>query len=102
MLTTALFLLAMTAQDKLPDVQMGKAQLCFLVDPSPNVVKVGDVHKMKAQDEFLEELWKKRTALLVGPLKDAGARKAIVLLDVEKADEAKKILSEYPGVSKGE
>ena len=103
MLTTALFLLAMTAQDKLPDVQMGKAQLCFLVEPenAPKLSAKEDGENLADHLKFLSGLWEKRTALVVGPLMDAGKRKGIVLLDVESAEAAKKVLADDPYVRAG-
>jgi len=105
MLTTALFLLAMTAQDKLPDVQMGKAQLCYLVrSKSAPELSTSKWAEMKVGHlDFLQRLWESRRVLFVGyPMEPRTKIDDIVLVDVESGEAAKDILKDDPLVRAGD
>jgi uncharacterized protein YciI len=105
MLTTALCVLAMTNQDKLPAVQMGKAQLCYLVrSKSAPKLSTSKWEKMKVGHlKFLETLWGSRKVLFVGyPMEPRTKIDDIVLVDVESPEAAKELLKADPSVLAGD
>ena len=79
---------------------MGMAQLVFLRD----VKREDGMNEAKQQElltghiAFLKGLWEKGTALLVGPMADEGQIAGVVVLDVEKPEDAVKIMEDDPFV----
>lgn len=107
MIATLLLPLLVATQDppkaELPPAQMTRGQLVFLVEPETKPKIEGDGAEQQLRHlEFLEGLWRSGKALLVGPFQNAGARKGLVLLDVQSPDEAKKLLADDPWVKAGQ
>lgn len=87
-----------------PRYDMKLIQLVFL-NAKADAPKISDEEagvKQKAHLEYLQSLWEKRTALLVGPLQDAGKHRGLILLDVAKKEEAENIMLEDPWVKAGQ
>lgn len=101
MLPLLLFLTTLQdSQSKLPEAKMGMAQLVFLRE-----IKAEDGMSEAKQQEllmghiaFLKGLWEKGTALMVGPMAEEGPIAGLVVLDVEKAEDAIKIMEDDPFV----
>lgn len=85
---------------KLPD-GMRVVQLALLVT-GKSAVKADESPTMQAAHlKFLEGLWEKRTALVVGPLEDAGELRGVTVIDAKTPAEAKMILGTDPFVKAG-
>jgi uncharacterized protein len=88
------------AQEK-PKYDMQVLQLVFLVDPKEQLPKDKATATMEQHLAFLENLWKERKALLVGPLKGAGHIHGLIVLDVRTKAEAEEIVKNEPFVKEG-
>lgn len=102
----AALLLIPLIQDKQQEpvkVEMGKAQLVFLVDAKkpPKLNREAKNLLLQKQLHTIRTLWSTRKALLVGNIMDGGARKSILVLDVPSAEDAKQIMAEDPAVKGG-
>lgn len=86
-----------------PPPNMKWGVLVVLTDPaSPKKASESEVAKLQADHlKFLERLWAKRKAFLVGPLGDAKPFRGIVALDVDTVEAGLEIMRQDPYV-KGE
>lgn len=99
-------LFALTLPTQLPQepkYDMQIRQLVFLVTPEkPVSLDEKEVQKKQMEHlQYLEGLWKKGKALLVGPLQDAGKYRGLILLDVKTKEEAEALMSKDPYVQAG-
>lgn len=96
-------LLALTMSSQEPEYDMKLRQLVFLVTPEKPAVLTQDEIQRKQMEhlQYLEGLWKEGKALLVGPLQDAGKYRGLILLDVEKKEEAEALMNKDPYVQAG-
>lgn len=86
---------------KPPADGMRIVQLAILVDGK---TKPKDAEAAKLQQghvQFLEGLWQKRTALVVGPIEGGDEVRGVVVIDAKTPEEAQKILADDPFVQAG-
>jgi uncharacterized protein YciI len=87
-----------------PKLDMQVRQLVFLVNVAnpPTLTDSQQAVIQQAHLTRLEALYTARTALVVGPLVDAGAIRGVVLLDVGSMDEAREIMRDDPWIRAGQ
>ena len=84
-----------------PTYEMFKVQL-VLLETGPNREETpADDPRQAEHLAGLERLLKERKALIVGPVEDGGDLRGLVVLDVETAAEAEKLLAADPWVASG-
>lgn len=85
-----------------PPMDMKRYQLVTLEagKDAPNVEDAALPQLQSAHLAYLESLWKKRQAVLVGPLGDP-VRRGLVLLDAPTAEDAKRVMLADPLVKAG-
>ncbi|HRF60432.1 MAG TPA: YciI family protein [Fimbriimonadaceae bacterium] len=84
-----------------PAEGMRVVQLAILVDGKVKPSAAESAKLQMGHLQFLQGLWEKRAALVVGPLEEGGELHGIVVLDLKSADEAKKLLAKDPFVKAG-
>lgn len=87
-----------------PKYDMKLIQLVFLTakPDAPALSAEEERGKQFEHLKYLESLWEQRKALLVGPLKDAGHWRGLVLFDFTDRAEAERLMSEDPWVKAGQ